>query len=303
MGIEHSQNYLHSKQLVATLLSKSNICNDDIVIEIGPGKGIITNELAKKSKKVIAIEFDAKLAKTLSERYKESKKVQIIEMDFLKYKISVKEPYKVCANIPFNITADIMKKVFEDDNPPEDIYFIMQYEAFIRYSGQPFYNESLRSLLYKPWFSAELIYEFKPSDFYPVPNARICFAHFQRKTSADVEDATDYRNFLSYIFFSTFFFSLLILSEIPDISIYGRPPDVLALLPEAVELPVCIVLRTMDSGYETCIRQWNVTARRYLLRSDPVFLLSGPVPEWKKSAFLYRDAADWNRVCLHLRFP
>lgn len=48
MGIEHSQNYLHSKQLVATLLSKSNICNDDIVIEIGPGKGIITNELAKK---------------------------------------------------------------------------------------------------------------------------------------------------------------------------------------------------------------------------------------------------------------
>ena len=124
-------------------------------------------------------------------------------MDFLKYKISVKEPYKVCANIPFNITADIMKKVFEDDNPPEDIYFIMQYEAFLRYSGQPFYNESLRSLLYKPWFSAELIYEFKPSDFYPVPNARICFAHFQRKTSADVEDAIDYRNFLSYIFLAS----------------------------------------------------------------------------------------------------
>lgn len=88
MGIEHSQNYLHSKQLVATLLSKSNICNDDIIIEIGPGKGIITIELAKKSKQVIAIEFDAKLAKTLSEKYKESKKVQIIEMDFLKYKIS-----------------------------------------------------------------------------------------------------------------------------------------------------------------------------------------------------------------------
>src|SRR5574344_325456 len=187
MGIEHSQNYLHSKQLVATLLSKSNICNDDIVIEIGPGKGIITNELAKKSKKVIAIEFDAKLAKTLSERYKESKKVQIIEMDFLKYKISVKEPYKVCA----------------DDNPPEDIYFIMQYEAFLRYSGQPFYNESLRSLLYKPWFSAELIYELKPSDFYPVPNARLCFAHFQRTTCADVEDAIDYRNFLSYIFLAS----------------------------------------------------------------------------------------------------
>ena len=48
MGIEHSQNYLHSKQLVATLLSKSNICNDDIVIEIGPGKELLPMNLQKK---------------------------------------------------------------------------------------------------------------------------------------------------------------------------------------------------------------------------------------------------------------
>ena len=123
-------------------------------------------------------------------------------MDFLKYKISVKEPYKVCANIPFNITADIVKRYLKPNNPPEDIYFIMQYEAFSVF-WTALYNESLRSLLYKPWFSAELIYEFKPSDFYPVPNARICFAHFQRKTSADVEDAIDYRNFLSYIFLAS----------------------------------------------------------------------------------------------------
>lgn len=102
-------------------------------------------------------------------------------MDFLKYKISVKEPYKVCANIPFNITADIVKKVFEADNPPEDIYFIMLYEAFLKYSGQPFYNESLRSLLYKPWFSAELIYEFKPSDFYPVQMHEYVLLTFKEK--------------------------------------------------------------------------------------------------------------------------
>ena len=52
MGIEHSQNYLHSKQLVATLLSKSNICNDDIIIEIGPGKGILPLNLQKKASKL-----------------------------------------------------------------------------------------------------------------------------------------------------------------------------------------------------------------------------------------------------------
>lgn len=200
MRIEHSQNFLHSKRLVSELLSKSNITSEDTVIEIGPGKGIITEELSKKCGQVIGIEYDKELAHLLQESFANKSNVKIIEQDFLKYKLPNNGVYKICANIPFNLTADIMKKVLEFENPPTDIYFIMQFEAFLKYAGKPYYCESLRSLLYKPWFTAELIHEFQPSDFHPVPNARICFVHFQKKYTPDITEGTDYKNFLSYVF-------------------------------------------------------------------------------------------------------
>ena len=185
---------------MSELLSKSNITSEDTVIEIGPGKGIITEELSKKCGQVIGIEYDKELAHLLQESFANKSNVKIIEQDFLKYKLPNNGVYKICANIPFNLTADIMKKVLEFENPPTDIYFIMQYEAFLKYAGEPYYNESLRSLLYKPWYAAELLHEFQPSDFHPVPNARICFIHFQKKSTPDITEGTDYKNFLSYVF-------------------------------------------------------------------------------------------------------
>ena len=185
---------------MSELLSKSNITSEDTVIEIGPGKGIITEELSKKCGQVIGIEYDKELAHLLQESFANKSNVKIIEQDFLKYKLPNNGVYKICANIPFNLTADIMKKVLEFENPPTDIYFIMQYEAFLKYAGKPYYGESLRSLLYKPWYTAELIHEFQPSDFHPIPNARICFVHFQKRTKPDVIESLDYKNFLSYIF-------------------------------------------------------------------------------------------------------
>lgn len=60
-NIKDTQNFLHSKELVRHLIGICNIKLDDVVIEIGPGKGIITNELAHKARKVVAIEFDEEL--------------------------------------------------------------------------------------------------------------------------------------------------------------------------------------------------------------------------------------------------
>lgn len=76
----------------------------------------------------------------------------------------------------------------------------MQYEAFLKYAGQPYYSESMRSLFYKPWYFSELIHEFKPTDFRPAPNARICFVHFHKRDNPKVADSKDYKNFLSYVF-------------------------------------------------------------------------------------------------------
>lgn len=75
-NIKDTQNFLHSKELVRHLIGICNIKLDDVVIEIGPGKGIITNELAHKARKVVAIEFDEELYEKLKNKFQSNNKVK-----------------------------------------------------------------------------------------------------------------------------------------------------------------------------------------------------------------------------------
>lgn len=200
-NIRHSQNFLHSNDLVSQLIQKSNIGGGDIVYEIGPGKGIITKGLAAKGKKVISIEFDPKMAQTLKEQFFAVPNVEIIYADFLRYELPSGISYKFFSNIPFNITADIMTKVLELGGI-QDIYFVMQYEAFLKYAGSPHYRDCLKSLLYKPFYDMKIVHQFVPTDFKPTPKAKIVFAHIcpKRKPNVAPKDQTKYRDFLSYLF-------------------------------------------------------------------------------------------------------
>lgn len=106
-----AQNFLRSSKLVRSLLDTSSIGSRDIVYEIGPGRGIITAELAQIAHKVIAIEKDPTLARQLCQRFQDVDNVQIIAHDFLMYHIYERE-YKIFASIPYNITASIVRKIF-----------------------------------------------------------------------------------------------------------------------------------------------------------------------------------------------
>lgn len=140
-NIKFSQNFLHSNSLVKNLIALSKISKQDNILEIGPGKGIITQNLSKASKSVTAIELDEKLAEELKTKFKGSN-VKIVKGDFLDYKVQSYE-YKVFSNIPFNITANIINKLLGSKNQPTQLFLIMQYEAFLKYAGLPYYKESL----------------------------------------------------------------------------------------------------------------------------------------------------------------
>lgn len=199
-NIKDTQNFLHSKELVRHLIGICNIKLDDVVIEIGPGKGIITNELAHKARKVVAIEFDEELYEKLKNKFQSNNKVDIIYGDILNYTPRIPS-YCVFSNIPFNITSEILNK-FLSDKKNEKMFLIMQYEPFIKYAGNPYGAETLRSLLYKPFFDMDLKYRFDPSDFKPAPQARIVLASFERKQFPDVkkEEEKLYKDFLAYIY-------------------------------------------------------------------------------------------------------
>ena len=126
---ENSQNFLYNDKLVGQLIGKSNIQKDDIVIEIGPGKGIITKQLVEKCSKVYAIEYDPYLYKKLNKMFHNIDNIEIRHGDFLEFRLPEKQKYKVFSSIPYNITAAILSKLTSSSNPPEDAYLIIQEEA------------------------------------------------------------------------------------------------------------------------------------------------------------------------------
>lgn len=196
--IKDSQNFLHSRKLVNKLIAQSNITKEDTVLEIGPGKGIITEALDRVAKEVIAVELDEKLFNNL--KIKDWHNTKFLNLDFLNYKFDKK--VKIFSNIPFNMTTDILSVITKNFEYIEDFYLIMQKEAAGRFIGAPYQPESLRSLLLKPIYDGKVVYRFNNTDFSPVPNVDIVLVHFHKKKILDVKNTLvyDYWNFVAYMY-------------------------------------------------------------------------------------------------------
>ena len=194
-----AQNFLRSSKLVRSLLDTSSIGSRDIVYEIGPGRGIITAELAQIARKVIAVEKDPYLAWQLRKRFQDVDNVQIIASDFLRHHVDERE-YKIFANIPYNTTACIMRKILYTSPVPGEAHLIMQKEAAEKFSGRP--HETKFSVLAKPWFDIQIIRELRRMDFEPVPNADSVLLQIKKRPSSLVrkEDTFLYRSFVCYGF-------------------------------------------------------------------------------------------------------
>lgn len=202
-NIKDSQNFMHDLKLVENIVNKSNISLSDIVLEIGPGEGIITEVLKNKAKEVIAIEYDKNLYEKLLEKFANCKNVKIINSDFITFELPNNYNYKIFSNIPFNLTSNIFEKILTNYQNITDFYFIMQYEPALNYMGIP--NETFKSLLFKPIFESEIIYEFKNVDFKPIPDVKIVLVHFCKKEYCDIKNASiyDYWDLVAYLFSNT----------------------------------------------------------------------------------------------------
>jgi len=193
-----SQNFLTSSKIIRRLINKTNIKPDDHVIEIGPGKGHITNVLLQYCNNISAIEIDKNLYNLLYAKYQST--IKLYHQDFLKWKLPTSKPYKVFANIPFNHTTDIIRKLTKSNNPPTDAWLIMEKGAAKRFIGIP--HETKISLMIKPQFEMRIIYHFTRDDFHPKPNADIVMLHIRRKATDDIpkHQLRQYQHFISSAF-------------------------------------------------------------------------------------------------------
>lgn len=197
--IFYAQHFLKDPCLAASLVSRCNVGHADVVYEIGPGKGIITEQLARRCRRVVAIEKDPRMAALLLEQFADRPQVSIQAGDFLEYRLP-RGRYKVVANIPFNITSAIVSRLTTAEQPPEEAYLAMQQEAAAMFLGAP--RESLRTVLLKPWFEVELVHRFRRADFVPEPQVDVVMLRLRKRGPPLVskQHRQCFRDFVVYSF-------------------------------------------------------------------------------------------------------
>jgi 16S rRNA (adenine1518-N6/adenine1519-N6)-dimethyltransferase len=167
------QNFLKDKNIVHKIIQTAQLNENDSVLEIGPGKGILTEALAEKAQRITAVEIDRELAALLTERFKNSKNVTIIQGDFLKTDIPnlhLNPGTKVIANIPYYITTPIIMKLLEMRQYICMIVVMVQKEVAQRiaaHSGNK--NYGVLSLAVQYFADVTLAGDISGKVFYPEP--------------------------------------------------------------------------------------------------------------------------------------
>ena len=165
---EFSQHFLWSRALAASLVDQSSISRRDLVVEVGPGRGVLTRELAERCGHLVAVELDEQLFTGLQAEFSDTRLVELVLGDFLAFPLPV-NAYKVFANLPYSRTTAMIRRLAEAPVPPEDAYCVVQREAAERFAGGPYAPETASSLLLKPWWQIEIPRRLQRTDFDPPP--------------------------------------------------------------------------------------------------------------------------------------
>jgi len=172
------QNFLKSNQILDKIIKTANLKATEIVLEIGPGKGYLTQKLLEKVNQVIAVEKDRRLIDFLQKKFKNelnNGKLELIYGDILELEIInpritrlERENYKIVANLPYYITGQFLKKFLSSDFPPAKMVIMLQKEVAQRIISSS-NKESILSLSIKAYGQPTYIATVKAKNFNPQP--------------------------------------------------------------------------------------------------------------------------------------
>ncbi len=172
------QNFLIDTHVLEKIVDAAGVTKDDMVLEIGPGIGTMTQYLAEAAREVVAVEIDNNLIPILQETLADYDNVVIISNDILKVDLEAlsKEhnngrPIKVVANLPYYITTPIIMGLFESNVPLDNITIMVQKEVADRMQVGPGTKDyGALSLAVQYYADPEIITNVPPNCFMPRPN-------------------------------------------------------------------------------------------------------------------------------------
>jgi 16S rRNA (adenine1518-N6/adenine1519-N6)-dimethyltransferase len=131
------QHWLKDRDVLAHIAECAELTPDDTVLEIGPGLGTLTSELLRRSKKVVAVEFDEQLARKLPAQFPGTS-LEVVEQDILSFDLSeLPADYAVVANVPYYITSKIVQMLMTAQNKPRIAVLLVQKEVAERLAAEP----------------------------------------------------------------------------------------------------------------------------------------------------------------------
>ena len=196
------QNFLISNEVVENIINCSQIEDDDMVIEIGPGLGVLTKYLLQKAKKVICIELDPKMIRILKDRFESQTNLEIINGDVRK--VNLKEiidnnkkelgikKVKIVANLPYYITTPIIMKLLEEKLDIDSITVMIQKEVADRLIETPG-GKNTGAITHTVYYycKSEKRMEVPNNSFIPEPEvtSEVIRMNLREKPAVDIENS------------------------------------------------------------------------------------------------------------------
>ena len=201
------QNFLIRESIYNKIIKAADLTREDIVLEVGPGFGFLTEKLSKKAKKVIAIELDKRLVKALLTRIRELKigNVEVVNQDILKfdcfklkkifqdYNLNFK--YKIVANLPYNITSAFLRKFLENKYRPNLMVLMLQKEVAERIISKP-PRMNILAISVQFYTKPKIITKVAASDFWPKPKVDSAVIRLETKNELPSVNERDFFNFI-----------------------------------------------------------------------------------------------------------
>lgn len=189
------QNFLIDTDVLEGIVEASDVADDDVILEIGPGIGTLTQYLASSARRVVAVEIDKALLPILDYTLADWDNVRVINDDILKTDLQAiadeeneGRPLKVIANLPYYITTPIIMKLFENGAPIDSVTVMVQKEVADRLAAAPGSKDFGAITLAVQYYARVVpVLEVEPDSFVPPPKVTSAVIRLDRYQRRPVE--------------------------------------------------------------------------------------------------------------------
>ena len=166
------QNFLYERGIVQKMVKAAGIDREDLVLEIGPGLGILTDELLQRAGSVVAIELDRRLAAHLRSAFADRSNFDLVEGDALATEVDQilppGRPFKVAANLPYAVASAVLRHLLEPPYRPERLALMLQLEVAERLVARP-PNLTILGVAAQFYAVPRIAFRVPPTVFIPPP--------------------------------------------------------------------------------------------------------------------------------------